>query len=293
MAARARERARPAADRGSSGTARASPVARGSLPRPPTAARARRANGPQRRPILRGRRSRGRCEAAPRAETPQREQHARDRSLERADPCRDLSAEAELEILYASELVTLGEPPHVIATDPEVLHEHQRSPFEQIEGSFLGVRSTPSAEQLPRPIAHPDDEEGADVLAADARHQEVHAVAERFGQAGEVREVVDAETIALGHPAKEPVKTSEVGGPLGDDPLALGLTDVLPRLLAHRGEHRILILAEIHEEGAPRLHVDRRATNAARAQTRDQRVALGRLGIAEQAEHEAAAEDGP
>src|SRR5947207_6288003 len=109
---------------------------------------------------------------------PEREEKAGHRRLERADPRRDLATEAELEVLNAGELVALGQTPHVVATNAELFHLHQRVPLEQIERPLLAVRATPSAEELPRAIADADDEQRADVLAVHARHAEMQGIPE-------------------------------------------------------------------------------------------------------------------
>src|SRR5207245_5856645 len=132
----------------------------GSWPPGPTAGRDRRVGGPRRHPIPRGprshqgplplRRSRARGGETPaRAEPPQRKEECGDRRLERADPRSDLPAESELEVLDASELVALGQAPHVVTAHAELLHLHQRMPLEEIKGPLLAVGAAPSAEELP------------------------------------------------------------------------------------------------------------------------------------------------
>src|SRR6185295_17883081 len=89
----------------------------------------------------------GAREAAARGELPQRIQGPTDRRLQRADPLDDLTAVSELEVLDTGERIvrTVGQAVHVVAADPELSHAQHRAPFEQIEGTGLGVRSAPAA----------------------------------------------------------------------------------------------------------------------------------------------------
>src|SRR6266566_1063220 len=86
------------------------------------------------------------------------------------------------------------------------------------------------------------------------------------------------------------MKARQVCRLLRHDAFALCLVDVLPGLLAHCAEHGFGVLREIHEQRPPRLHVDRRAPDAVRFKGFRERVALGGLGIAEQAHGQPAAQ---
>src|SRR5256886_15250859 len=135
-------------------------------------------------------------------------------------------------------------------------------PLEQIERAPLRVRAAPTAEELPCTIADADHEQCADVLSVDTRHSEVQSIAERLYKRREVPEIVDPELVALGDRPEHAMKPRQVGRLLRHDAFALGLVDVLPRLLAHRAEHRLGVLREIHEQSSPRLHVHGRSTYA-------------------------------
>ena len=152
------------------------------------------------------------------------------------------------------------------------------------------MRSTPATEQLPGPLSHPDDEQCADILSVDPSHEDVQSLAERLDERREVREVVDAERVALGDAAQQPVEAREIGRLLRRDTFAFGLADVLASLLAHRRKHRLLVLREIDEQRPARLHVHARSLHSAAGELRREVVARGRLRVAEQADHEPAAE---
>src|SRR2546430_8987780 len=146
-------------------------------------------------------------------------------------------------------------------------------PLEEIKGPLLAVGAAPSAEELPRAIADTDDEQRTDVLAVDARHSEMQRVAERLDERREIFERVDAELVALGDRAQHAMKARQVCRLLRHDAFALCLMDVLPGLLAHRAEHRLGVLREIHEDRPPRLDVDRRAPDVMRFKGFRERVA--------------------
>src|SRR5207247_8884364 len=88
------------------------------------------------------------------------------------------------------------ETPHVRADGTERAHAHDRAPLEQIEGPRLVVRAAPSAVQLPRAVAHAREHHRADVLAPDARHEHVRAIAECLHPALEVLTRVERGSVA-------------------------------------------------------------------------------------------------
>src|SRR5437667_184225 len=219
-----------------------------------------------------------------RTELRQREQRTHDRRLEKADPFDDLAAEPELEVLDAGEgiLRAFRQPPHVVAPHAELSHPQQRAPLQEVERPRLRVRAAPAAEELPRAIGDAHHEEGAGVLVADARDEQVHALAERVAQRPEISEVVDREAVALADDAQDPVEALEVRRLLGGDALTLRLADVLPRLSAHRRKQLVRLARGIEEKRAARLHEHGRPRDAGLGQRRTERAIVRLFGIADE-----------
>jgi hypothetical protein len=128
------------------------------------------------------------------------------------------------------------------------------------------VPPAPASVELPRAVGHPHQQQRTGVVTAYAREHEQRAVAERGEQPLEVVARPDREPVAFGDGGEDPHEPVEVARLLGHDRRALRLVDVLPRLLAHRREHLVVGLREVHQERAPRLDEDRRRADAGTAE---------------------------